>query len=119
MNNLAWVKYKLPAEDTIHHFLGTEQQTIPAEVLKTADHFIYAPFSLEKTITGFKLEKQITTPVQLGLDTYSGVHQSYSRQEYIDLVNETVDRIKSGLFQKVVHSRFKFVEGKFNSEEIF
>lgn len=119
MDNIAWIKYRLPAEDAIHHFSGTEQQGISAQVLKTANHFIYAPFSLEKTITGFKPEKQITTSVQPELEEYSGIHQSYSRQEYIALVNETVDRIKSGLFQKVVHSRFKFVEGNFNPEEIF
>ncbi|MFI5203697.1 MAG: chorismate-binding protein [Flavobacteriales bacterium] len=119
MNNNAWVKYRLPGETTITAFSGEEFINAKAESLGNSRYFIYSPFSLDKLLCGFKIADEKSTPCEIVLTDYTGSSQSHSKEEYVALVSETVHRITSGAFQKVVHSRFKFVPANVNPETIF
>ncbi len=131
-NNLTFAAYRLPDESSPRLVI---QGNMPAKVVdKGADFdairgFIVAPFSDQiryprfliepRTFFGNNISRQLLQELQsLKNDSHNNTctePPEITKKEYIALLRNIIDKIHQGVFEKVVPSRVKLVNGKFAS----
>jgi len=127
--NVHFVAYRLPGEhetsliiqkDPVIHAIGKLNDHLPEK------GFLIAPFSREHNeawlikpdiilhdkVSVQQLEALESLPAR-GFEPDTGFPEDTGKAEYIRLIQDSIDQIRSGAFEKVVLSRVKSVKGNF------
>lgn len=114
--NLPFVVYRHPREEEVYALFQKSPDLLKASDF-TEEGFVFSPFrSIEENVL-LQADERICIssfkgdmPSQEGRGRIEIVEQSSLKDAYIKLIDSTIDRIKSGDFQKVVLSRSFSVE---------
>jgi isochorismate synthase len=133
-NNLTFAAYRLPNQD--QPFLIIQKDSSLRTITQQDDFdtlkgFVVAPFSEESCCQTFLIEpdfffgQEITEKLLRQLQSLKKekksekkclVPEEISKEEYLVLVRKIVDQIHEGIFEKVVPSRVKIVNGNYVSK---